>query len=286
MLLEISEAYSAELLHVAAGIAGSATRLFRRLARHGLVYGLIPVVNALSQRVYVQYRPDRYSGQDRDVRALKAMWGAGRQHNNGGDYARLYFMATSVEALEEAGVPGSFAELGVYKGSSAKLMHHLAPDRDLYLFDTFNGFPEQHARADPGRIEVGGYASGLEEVRRFVGDDPRIRYCEGTFPDTSHMVPEGVRFALVHLDCDLYVPTKAALEFFYPRLEPGGLLILHDYDSGCWPGVPRAVDEFLADKPEGLIRIPDKSGTAALVKQRDTSRPETKRTSSGTQETG
>jgi len=270
VLLEASEALSAEFLHAAAGIVGSVTRTFRRLARHGLVYGLIPLINALSNRVYVQYRPDRYAGQDDNVRVLRKLWDAGGQHNNAGDYARLYFLMTSIEAIEEAGVPGAFAELGVYKGSSAKIMHHLAPGRDLYLFDTFNGFPEQHARADPGRIEVGGYASGLDEVRRFVGDDPRIRYCEGMFPETSHMVPDGVRFALVHLDCDLYVPTKAALEFFYPRLEPGGLLILHDYHSGCWLGVPQAVDEFLADKPEGLIRIPDKSGTAALVKQTGT----------------
>jgi O-methyltransferase len=180
----------------------------------------------------------------------------------------LYFLVASVEALEENGVPGAIAELGVYKGSSAKIIHHLAPDRDLYLFDTFDGFPESHARRDPGAIAAGGYAYGFDEVRRFIGDHPNIRYCKGTFPETATMAPADVKFAMVHLDCDLYVPTKAALEFFYPRLVPGGLLILHDYYSGCWPGVPRAVDEFLADKPEGLIRIPDKSGTAALTKLR------------------
>lgn len=80
------------------------------------------------------------------------------------------------------------------------------------------------------------------------------------------MIPEGTAFAMVHLDCDLYLPTKAALEFFYPKMVRGGLLILHDYDSGCWPGVTLAADEFFADKPEGLIRIPDKSGTAAMIK--------------------
>ena len=79
-------------------------------------------------------------------------------------------------------------------------------------------------------------------------------------------LPEDARFALVHLDCDLYAPTRAAMEFFYPRLTRGGLLVVHDYASGHWPGVVRAVDEFLADKPEKPVLIPDKSGSAALVK--------------------
>jgi O-methyltransferase len=127
----------------------------------------------------------------------------------------------NIEALEQNGLPGAFAELGVYKGSTAKIMHHLAPGRDLYLFDTFEGFPERQAREDPRRPRGGGYACSLDEVRRFVGESSRVRYCKGTFPETAVMVPGDVRFALVHLDCDLYIPTKAALEFFYPRLVPG-----------------------------------------------------------------
>jgi len=77
-------------------------------------------------------------------------------------------------------------------------------------------------------------------------------------------VPDDERFALIHLDADLGKPTRDALEFFYPRLSPGGFLILHDYGGGAWPGVAEAVDAFLADKPESLVRIPDRSGTAIV----------------------
>jgi hypothetical protein len=239
-----------------------------RLLRHALVHGLMATVNFLNQRAYVQYRPDGHAGRFKEIVHLQHTWERVNRGNNRGDYARLYFLMANIEALEQNGLPGAFAELGVYKGSTAKIMHDLAPGRDLYLFDTFEGFPERHARGDPRRPRSRGYACSLEEVRRFVGESATVRYCKGTFPQTAAMVPVDVHFALVHLDCDLYIPTKAALEFFYPRLVPGGMLILHDYDSGYWPGVAQAADEFLFDKPEGLIRIPDKSGTAALVRLR------------------
>jgi hypothetical protein len=239
------------------------------LVRHSFVHGIMPVINFFSRRGYVQYRPDRYEKRFREFKPLQKIWERGRRGNNRGDYARLYFLISNIEALEESGVPGAVAELGVFKGSSAKIIRQFAPNRELYLFDTFEGFPEEHAKRDPTGTGTGGYASGLDQVRDFVGDDPAIKYCKGMFPETASMVPESTKFALVHLDCDLYTPTKAAMEFFYPRLAPGGLLILHDYHSGCWPGVTQAADEYLADKPEGLIRVPDKSGTAALMKQRD-----------------
>jgi hypothetical protein len=59
---------------------------------------------------------------------------------------------------------------------------------------------------------------------------------------------------------------KAGLEFFYPRLAPGGLLLLHDYSSGCFPGAKQAVDEFAKTIPENIVLQPDKSGTAIIRK--------------------
>jgi O-methyltransferase len=59
-------------------------------------------------------------------------------------------------------------------------------------------------------------------------------------------------------------PTADALAFFYPRMSPGGFIVLHDYGSGAWPGIAQAADAFFKDKPEGIVRIPDKSGTAVV----------------------
>ena len=74
------------------------------------------------------------------------------------------------------------------------------------------------------------------------------------------------RFAIVHLDCDLNKPTAAGLSYFYPRLSSGGLLILHDYSSGHWGGCSDAIDDFMKDKPERPVLMPDKAGTAIVVK--------------------
>ena len=87
----------------------------------------------------------------------------------------------------------------------------------------------------------------------------------GWFPES---VPDtlrtSTRFAFVHLDADLYAPTKAGLEFFYPRLSTHGALVMHDYNG--WLGARTAIDEFFTDKLEVPIPMPDKSGSAVIIK--------------------
>lgn len=267
MLIETFEVGFTEGLLTGAVFAVRLDRALKRVGRHVLVYAIMRAFNFAAKRVYLQYRPDRYADRFEEIAALQTVWERGRRGNNRGDYARLYFLLANVEALDKAGIAGAFAELGVYKGNSAKVLHSLSPNRELFLFDTFAGFPDRHVSSDPRVVAARGYASALNDVRKFVGEDTNIIYCPGLFPDTASMVPADTQFALVHIDCDLYVPTKAALEFFYPRMVDGGLLIIHDHDSGCWPGVTLAADEFFANTPERLIRIPDKSGTAVMVKQ-------------------
>ena len=72
-------------------------------------------------------------------------------------------------------------------------------------------------------------------------------------------------FCLVHIDCDLYAPFAAALQYFYPKLTPGAFMAMHDKNI-FWGGAEKAIDEFFADKREKLIPIPDKSCTAVIRK--------------------
>jgi O-methyltransferase len=74
----------------------------------------------------------------------------------------------------------------------------------------------------------------------------------------------GEQLAFVHLDADLYESTHAGLEFFYPRVPSRGFIVIHDYNS--WLGARRAVDEFFRTRPELPIPMPDKSGSALVVK--------------------
>jgi O-methyltransferase len=173
----------------------------------------------------------------------------------------MFFLALNLAALD---VPGAIAEVGVWRGNSAKVLHEVAPSRRLYLFDTFAGFDERDV-SDPRHLAHFRDTSP-EQVRALLGSSTLIRIIPGRFPETAELVPANERFAFVHLDCDLTGPTHAALEFFYPRLSPGGMVAIHDYNSGRWPGLREAVDAFLLDKPECLIRIPDRDGTVAFAR--------------------
>ena len=82
-------------------------------------------------------------------------------------------------------------------------------------------------------------------------------------------LPDDARYALVHIDCDLYAPVKSALSYFYPRLVPGGFLVVHDYSSLHWNGAERAVDEFFADLSESVVPITDSAGSVVVRKLRD-----------------
>jgi O-methyltransferase len=198
--------------------------------------------------------------------ALRREWIAGEPKGNDLDLVRLAFLVVNIRALEAAHVPGAFAELGVWRGNSAKVMHSLARDRELYLLDTFEGLPSERSEFDPANGSSRHFADAfVEDVRHFVGRSDHVHFVVGSFPDSARLIPANERFAFVHIDCDLYQPAKAALEFFYPRVSRRGLIVVHDYASGRWPGVTRAVDEFLCDKTESLVVMPDTSGSAVIV---------------------
>jgi len=202
---------------------------------------------------------------------LVATWTYKNGRRNGGDLPRLLFLVQNAQRVLDEGVPGHFAELGVHKGNSAKVLvtalREGGASRKLYLFDTFGGFDARDLRGVDEDVVPDYSDTSLSAVQEFVGEDGLCVYVPGYFPGSAREISRELRFALVHLDCDLYEPTRAALHFFYERLSPGALVILHDYASGHWPGVPQAVDEFLVDKVELLVLIPDKSGTAVFRKQ-------------------
>jgi predicted O-methyltransferase YrrM len=142
-------------------------------------------------------------------------------------------------------IPGEMAELGVAAGASAKMISARAPERVLHLFDTFEGLPDPSAK-DSSRFMKGQYRYSFEEVQSYLKDCNVVLH-KGLFPDTAGDLT-GSRFAFVHLDGDIYESTKAGLEWFYPRLNKGGILVCHDYDTSI--GVNQAFEEFFADKPE------------------------------------
>jgi hypothetical protein len=240
----------------------------RRRVR-GMVVGWSASASRWNRHTYLSYVPDSVSqlgGFPALAQAIK-VWTDGKSANNSGDLPRLLLLLQNTRQILDEGVPGDIAELGVHKGHSAAILANLIssmPDRRLHLFDTFEGFDQRDLRGVDSTVGRMFADTSVEAVRRRVGHESLCDYYPGFFPETATQVATDTRFALVHVDCDLYDPTRAGLEFFYARTNPGGLIVVHDYSSGQWPGVTQAVDEFLADKPERVVLLPDKSGTAVI----------------------
>jgi len=217
---------------------------------------------------FTAYYPDSIkSFPDRDD--LYRRWIRGNMLNNNGDAPRFIGLLLNLRQLQNEGIDGDFAELGVWRGNSAAVLAaHAAKDqRKLYLFDTFAGFDARDATRD--RAKPGYFAdTSIGYVRETVGHNSTTVYVPGYFPDSITPEVQSTKFALVHIDCDLYAPMKAALEFFYPRTSRGGMMILHDYSSGTWSGATQAIDEFREATGEYISLWADKSGTAMLRKSR------------------
>lgn len=148
-------------------------------------------------------------------------------------------------AATVAHVPGDVIEVGVWRGGSARVLCMAFPDRTVHLFDTFAGMPKPSA-IDSHR--QGDFRNTSQDVVR-ESLKPLVNYeiHAGVFPQTAAEV-EGETFAFAHVDCDLYESTKAALEFIWPRLGLGGLIVLDDYKSAFCAGATRAIDEFRDSK--------------------------------------
>lgn len=155
---------------------------------------------------------------------------------------------------------GMYAEVGVYSGETAKIIWHAKGERRFAIFDTFEGIPEVED-IDKKEFEKGGWYASLENVKDFLKDCDEIEIVRGIFPESGKDYV-GERFAFVHLDVDTYKSTKGCLEFFYPRMNKGGVIVSHDYQ--LVEGVTKAFDEFFIDKPEVVLEI--SSTQCAVVK--------------------
>jgi hypothetical protein len=147
-------------------------------------------------------------------------------------------------------VEGDIAEVGVYRGGSARLICEVRGNRALYLFDTFEGLPD--ARTGDERFGAGQYAAPFEKVQAYLSPFRNVHLLKGLFPATAGPIMDK-HFSFVHLDVDLYESTRDSLAFFYPRVNRGGIILIHDY---LWAeGVRKAVHEFCDSRPEPILEL-------------------------------
>lgn len=175
-------------------------------------------------------------------------------------HARYILYCSALEAVRHS--EGDLAECGAYQGGTAKILTSIAPSRLLHVFDTFEGMPPTDPMRD--KHKAGDFAdTSIESVGEYLAEHKNVVLVKGFVPDSLAIVRDRT-FSFVHVDLDIYSAIKGACEFFYPRMEPGGVMLFDDYGYPSCPGARMAVDEFFSGKPETVLVMP--TGQASIVR--------------------
>lgn len=183
-------------------------------------------------------------------------------------FGTMRLLARQIDAME---ITGDVAELGVFRGGFASQINAVFPDRQLLLFDTFEGFDSRDVDIEQIKscsgAKIGDFSdTGIETVRAVLPHPEKAEFRKGWFPDSFDGC-EDRTFAFVSIDADLYAPTAAALPIFYDRLSPGGAIMIHDYDSDRFAGAGQAVREFCSARKIIPFPVCDLHGSAVIRKQ-------------------
>jgi len=171
-------------------------------------------------------------------------------------------------------IDGTVAECGVFRGNFAALINELFPTKHLHLFDTFCGFDERDIIIESEKAKTWLFTAGGKDGHVLGSELLTLLRCpnyemvkihKGYVPDTFADLGNE-KYCFVNLDMDLYAPTLSALLYFASRINPGGIILLHDYYCKDMPGIKKAVDEAKR-MLEGFISFPIGDGySLALMK--------------------
>ena len=216
----------------------------------------------LSTAVYPHYKFSEYGRIFLDDEEFLSFYRRFMDKDNWHSLDRKYTLREMLKLVSH--LPGDIAECGAYKGASAYLMCQslLGSSARVHLFDSFEGLSEPQSR--DGDYWSKGSLQTTEQAlhQTLVGFDNYVVY-KGWIPERFDEVADR-RFRFVHVDVDLEQPTRDSLEFFYPRLGAGGIVLLDDHGFRSCPVARAAADEFLSGKPERLALLP--TGQAFFIK--------------------
>ena len=174
----------------------------------------------------------------------------------------LWSLAKSVRDLS-----GHTAECGVLHGLSSHLICSVNERHEAcchHIFDSFEGLSHPSSDDRPATETAfvwnqGDLSVGLDDVRKNLSTFEFVKYYEGWIPTRFDEVRD-LRFKFVHVDVDLYQPTRNAIEFFYPRIVTGGVLLCDDFGYETCPGARKAFDEVASQFNFSIVHLPTGQG--------------------------
>lgn len=145
-------------------------------------------------------------------------------------------------------LPGAFAEFGVMKGGSLELLAKLHPEREIYGIDGFEGLPKPTIEDVHKQGEFALSNDEYEALRaHFDNCCMNVRILRGYSPKIFESIPNDETFAFVHIDVDLFRSVGDALNYFFKRMVPGGMMLFDDFGYITTPGATKALLQW--DKP-------------------------------------
>lgn len=161
------------------------------------------------------------------------------------------------------------AEGGVFQGMFAAEINRYFPKSKIYLFDTFEGFDKKDVEVESkfnySKVEENYYNETSEQiVLNKLPNKERAVIRKGYFPETTVGIPEE-KYIFVNLDFDLYKPILAGLQYFYPKMDEDGIILIHDYFTEFYHGVKSAVESFEKEIGHKLRKFPIGDGISIAI---------------------
>jgi len=190
------------------------------------------------------------------------------------EYVRFRTFELAANEIKRNDVEGAVAEIGVFRGTFAKLINAKFPGRKLYLFDSFESFKQDEYEKE---LEQSNCGNGFYNVFLNTSADTvmgNMLYPEnciirkGFFPESLREEDKRESFAFVSMDVDLEESSYQCLKHMYPLVAEGGYIFLHDYNNRFLGGVKKAVQRYEGEIGMKLKKVPicDEGGTIIIVK--------------------
>ncbi len=202
----------------------------------------------LARRIVEKLDPSNFLGEPEKTWLSRARQTA---DNLGLSAAEVELKADRLFVVQEvckslSSLKGEMIEFGVNSGVTASIMLHSCHSADYWGVDSFEGLSQPDPLVDGTRWAKGELASPIHTARdRLAAWSDRVNLVKGWIPECLGKIPDELRFKFVHLDLDLYEPTRASLFWVAPKVTNFGVVICDDSGFRSCPGATRAVNEFM-----------------------------------------